>query len=224
MTDASRPAGSSTDPATGRPTAAFLLRTAVTMELDGWRSLYRWIARRPRVTEPGAEAFGYLEPVSVIIWAFIGVSAVEVPVVHFILPWHTVRIIALVIGIWGLIWMFGYLASLKVHPHVVGRSGLRVRNGAGIDIMLPWDEVDAIRINKRALPTSKTVQLEETPDGTVLQLGISSQTNVHLALFDPTTVMLPRGPVAVTELRFFADDPKALVISARRHLAASAQT
>lgn len=199
-------------------TAPGLLRKAVAFEAGVWRSLFRWIARRPRVPEPGAEAFGYTEPVSLLIWVFIVVSAIEVPVVHFILPWRTVQIIALVIGGWGLIWMIGYMASLKVNPHAVGPSGLRVRNGAILDIALAWDDIDAVRIHKRTLPESKTVQLEETADGTVLQVGMSSQVNVHLVLFDPVTVPLPNGLVTVTELRFFADDPRALVTSARRHL------
>lgn len=197
---------------------ATLFQKATAFEAGVWRSLFIWIARRPRVPEPGARAFGYTEPISLLLWVFIVVSAIEVPVAHFIIPWPVVQIIALVIGVWGLIWMFGYAASLYVHPHAVGPSGLRVRNGATLDIALSWNDIDAIRIQKRTLTESKTVQLDQGDDGTVLQVAVSSQVNVHLVLFEPVTVTLLDGPVTFTELRFHADDPKGLVTSARAYL------
>lgn len=191
------------------------IRTAVAFEAGVWRSLWRWIARRPRSSDPGGVTFGYAAPVQPLIWVFIGVSAVEVPVVHFILPWHTVRVIALVVGIWGLIWMLGYLASLTVYPHVVSDIGLRVRNGVTVDILLDWYDVATIRVQSRNLPNSRTVQLEDTDAGTTLNVAVGGQTNVYVTLERPVTVPLPKGPATITTLRFHADDPKALVKLAR---------
>lgn len=201
---------------------ATLWQKASAFESGVWRSLFTWLARRPRVPEPGAVPFGYLEPVSLLIWVFIIGSAIEVPVAHLLIghfvPWPPAQIIALVIGIWGLIWMIGYWAALMVNPHAVGPSGLRVRNATTVDIALRWSDIDAIRMQKRTLAESKTVQLDDGEDGTVLQVGVSSQVNVHLVLFDPVTVTLLSGPVTFTELRFYADDPKGLVTSARAYL------
>lgn len=192
-----------------------LVRRAVTFEIGVWRSLYRWIARRPRVPDAEAEAFSYVGAVEPLIWAFIGVSAIEVPVAHLLLPWDSVRISVLVLGLWGLTWMFGLLASLKVYPHVVGGSGLRVRYGTTLDISVPWDIITSIRVQRRNLPSSRTVQLDTADTGTVLNVGVSSQTNVHVALREPMPVALPKGEETVTELRFYADDPDALVTKAR---------
>ncbi|SDU52452.1 hypothetical protein [Jiangella alkaliphila] len=205
-----------TKPAEG----ATLFQKAAAFEAGVWRSLYVWLARRPRVPEPGATPFGYLEPVSLILWVFIIGSAIEVLVVHFIIPWPVVQIIALVLGLWGLIWMLGYAAALLVHPHAAGPTGLWVRNGSTVDIALRWSDIDAIRIQKRTLPESKTVQVADGDDGDVLQIAVSSQLNVHLVLFEPMTVQLLNGPVTFTELRFYADDPKGLVVLAREHLRA----
>lgn len=205
-----------TEPADG----ATLFQKAAAFESGVWRSLYIWLARRPRVPEPGATPFGYYEPVSLIIWVFIIGSAIEVVVVHFIIPWPIVQIIALVIGVWGLIWMIGYAAALRVHPHAVGPTGLWVRNGSTVDVALRWSDIDAIRIQKRTLPESKTVQVADGDDGNVLQVAVSSQLNVHLVLFEPVTVQLLDGPVTFTELRFYADDPKELVVRARERLRA----
>jgi hypothetical protein len=37
--------------------------------------------------------------VTPVIWAFIGLSAIEIPVAHLLLPWQTARVIVLVVGI-----------------------------------------------------------------------------------------------------------------------------
>ncbi|MGH8839964.1 MAG: PH domain-containing protein, partial [Jiangellaceae bacterium] len=90
--------------------------------------------------------------------------------------------IVLVVRIWGLTWMLGLLASLRTYPHVVGGSGLRIRYGTAVDITVPWDAVASIGVRRRDLPSSLTVQLSRLESGTVLQVGISSQTNVDLGL------------------------------------------
>ena len=81
-----------------RTTVSALVRRAVSFELGVWRSLYRWTPRRPLGPED-SETFGYAGPVTPVIWAFIGLSAIEIPVAHLLLPWQTARVIVLVVGI-----------------------------------------------------------------------------------------------------------------------------
>lgn len=198
-----------------------LVRRAVAFELGLYRSLYRWALRRGVPPDGGAEGFGYAGAVTPILWVFIILSAVEIPVFHVLLPWQTVRIILLVLGFWGLTWMVGLLASLRVHPHVLSDSGLRIRYGTSIDIAVPWEDVAEIRVRRRDLPSSRSVQIEQAPSGAVLQIGVSSQTNVDAALREPRAVPLPKGSSEpITELRFYADDPGALVGRARQHTTA----
>jgi hypothetical protein len=194
-----------------------LAKRAITFELGIWLSLYRWIARRPRV-RPGAHGFGYSTAVQPIIWVFIVVSAIEVVVVHSLLPWPVVRMVALIIGAWGLTWMVGLLASVKVNVHELSAAGLRVRYGSNVDVTVPWDAVASVRPHRQDLPSSRTVQLDETDGGTVLKVGVSSQTNVRVALREPVTVRLPKGEQQIVELRCYADDPSAFVSCARMYL------
>jgi hypothetical protein len=148
---------------------------------------------------------------------------VEIPVVHLVLPWPTVRRAVLVLSVYGLIWMVGMLAALRVHPHVVGADGLRVRHGTGVDITIPWDAIASVAARDRSLPSSRTVQVVRSAAGRILHIGMSSQTRVDVTLREPRTVRLPRGRgELVAELRFHADDPGALVASARKHLTAGA--
>jgi hypothetical protein len=203
-----------------------LLRFAIVYEMGMWRSLYRWLLRRPRTTEPGAEAFDYAGPVKPLLLAFIILSAVEIPIFDVVLQ-HTLpsaRTAVLVLGIWGVLWMIGLLASLRVHPHVAEAAGLRVRNGFAAEFLVPWSAIGTAGARYRSLPSSRAIQVEQDESGTILNVGVAKQTSVDLVLREPITVQVPKGPTEpVREIRIYADDPAALVARAREHLAAPAR-
>jgi len=198
--------------------AGRLARIVLVYELGMWRSLARWVTRRPVVG--GGAAFPYAGVVTPVIWAFIVVSAIEVPVFHLLLPWEAVRRAADVLGVYGLLWMLGMLASLKVHPHVVEDAGLRVRNGIAVDALVPWEDVAAVRYRMRSLEGMRNIQVAEDGPARALSVGVGSQTNVDLELRVPRVLPVRRTagePVAV--VRIYADDPKGLVARIRTELA-----
>jgi hypothetical protein len=205
-----------------------LARRAVVYELALWRSLYRWIVLHlPAGVGPGDKAFSYAGVVMPILGVFIGLSTLEVPILDLILrhtvPWERVRHIAVGLGIWGVLWMIGLLASLRVHPHVLGDAGLRIRNAHSVDVTVPWSAIAEVRHRYRSLPSSRAVQLEPTDSGLVVNISTGSQTSVDVILREPTSLRLPKGPTEpARELRFYADDPNALVARAREHLTATA--
>jgi hypothetical protein len=154
--------------------AAALARRVLRFELGLYRSLARWVARRPRVPA-GAAPFAYVGAVAAVLWAFIVVSAIEVVAVHLLLPWETVRLVVDILGLWGLVWMIGMLASLSVHPHLVDGAGLHVRYGAGTSVTVPWEAVASVAARRRSLERSKTLQLAGDEHGTVLNVVVGSQ-------------------------------------------------
>lgn len=197
-----------------------LLRRAVVFELRLYRSLLRWIARRPDVK--GDEVFGYARAVTPVLWLWIFASAIEIPFFHLLIPWESVRIAGLALSAWGLIWMVGFLASLQVYPHLLGDSTLRVRHGASVDIRIPLETVAKVARDRRDLESTVwTLQPRETERGTDLQVGVSGQVNVHLTFKRPLTVPTPKGPMVIAELSFLTDDPAALVARVRRELTAA---
>jgi Bacterial PH domain len=194
------------------------LRTATAYEAAMWRGLYRWITRRPVELAPGDVAFGHAGPVKPIFAVFIVLSALEIPILDLIItrlvPWPVVRYVALAAGVYGLVWMIGLLGALLTNPHLVGDAGLRVRNGTSVDVTIPWDAVASVRHRYRSLPSSRAIQVE----GAVLNLGTGGQTSVDITLREPLTLAIRKGPTEpVNEVRFYADDPKALVARARQH-------
>jgi hypothetical protein len=194
-----------------------LARLALVYELNMWRSLYRWILRKPPT---GGRPFRYAAPVIPIIWTFIVLSAIEIPMADLLLPWQSLRIALLALGAWGLTWMIGLLASMYVNPHAVGDAGLRVRYGLSVDFTVPWTAIASIRPNSRPLQSSRTVQFEQTSAGLVLSVAVGSQTAVDITLHNPMVVRLPSGDSKpVVEIRVNADDAEALVAAARQHVA-----
>jgi len=191
-----------------------LLRRALAFEAGIWRSLHRWVRRRPDVDD--AEPHPYAGSLTPVLWGFIGVAAVEIPALHLLLPWPAVRPVALVLGGWGLVWMVGMLAALKVPPHTVGRPGLRIRHGFAVDLTVPWEAVAAVRYRTRSVEGMRTVQVAGTGAGRALSVVVGSQTNVDVVLRRPLRFAVPRAAdEPVTEVRLFADDARALVARLR---------
>lgn len=200
---------------------ARLLRRFVVLELRLYGSLARWVSRRPDVPE-GAAGFRYDARTRLLLVVFIVVSAVEVVALDLILHrWPAVRLPLLVIGIWGVVWMLGLLATHLVRPHTVGPRGARVRDGMDLDLDLPWDLVHAV--GRRAQThEEKPPRVIEEDGQRVLVVAVSNETNLQITLEQPTLLALPGVPAdrgeAVTRVRFWADDPRAYLDAVRLHL------
>jgi hypothetical protein len=198
-----------------------LARFAVVYELRLWRSLFRWVFRRPVTREPGARTFGYAGVLAPLMWMFIGLSAVEIPILHLMLPWASVRKVALVIGFYGLLWMIGLLAAMRIHPHVVGAAGVRVRSGFGLDFTIPWTDIDGVRARPHSAAPGRSIRVEDERGRSVLCVIVSSQTSVEIILRGPTVLPVTKAAGRpVTEVHLHADDPQAMAARIREHLAA----
>jgi hypothetical protein len=195
-----------------------LPRKVLAMEALMWRSLYRWVFRRPLTSRSGASTWGYARAGTPIIWTFIVLNAIEIPALHLLLPWHVARVVLDIAGGYGLIWMLGLLASRKVYPHVLDPDGLQVRSGGTLTLPVPWTAVAGVRRHTRILSGGKALQVT----GDVVSVAVLHQTNVEVSLREPTPVPLPDGSrPEVRELCFYADDPEPLVTRARAHLDAT---
>jgi hypothetical protein len=186
-------------------------RWLIRFEIGIWRSLFLWATRRVAGMRPGAEAFAYHRQIAPIIGAFIFVSAIELPVVHLLIPWDTVRLVALFLSVWGLLWMIGLLASMKVFPHLLEADGLRVRFGAHVSVLVPWEAVESVAARRRSVESGRSLQVE---DG-VATVPVMKQTRVDVALREPVRV----GEDEVREVRLYVDAPKTFVPAARERLA-----
>jgi hypothetical protein len=196
---------------------------ALVVEVAMYRNLLRWAFRRPAVPA-GAEPIGYAQAVTPVMWLWIFASAAELPLVHVLIPWEGVRIAALVLGVWTVVWMLGALAGLRVYPHLVTPEGLVLRNGALTRVGVPWSAVAAVRKVDLDLPSSmRTLQPEETTEGTHLRVGVSGRANVTIDLRRPLLLRPTRNrELTVTRVSFWVDDPRAVVRTVQEGAAAHA--
>jgi len=197
-----------------------LARRAVVFELRLYRSLLRWIIRRPDVPDDAA-GFSYIGGVIALLWGFIIVSAIEMVVLHVVLPWETIRLAADILSAWGLVWMLGLMASYRVYPHLLTAEGLRIRHGAGPDLSLPWAGIASVAVRERSRDSSRALQVDHQDTGAVLNVVIASRTNVDITLRHPLDVPVRGSMVTVTEVRAYVDDPRRLVTQTRKHSATS---
>ncbi len=156
-------------------------------EVNLYKSLFRFVTRRPDVPA-GATGVRYVGAISVLLWAFVIGSAVELVALHVILPWETVRLAADILGIWGLMWMLGFTASHYVYPHLLGADGLRLRSGHHVAVDVPWDAVAGASTRERSVDGNRSLIHQ---DG-VLLVPMGSRTNVEVRLARPLEVVGPR--------------------------------
>jgi hypothetical protein len=186
-----------------------LLRDALLYELSLYRSLARWLARRPDVPH-GAAPIGYSRLVAPMLWLWIFGSSVEVVVVEVVLrhldqPWAAAaRVPLLVLGVWGVVWMLGMLASYRVRPHLLTDTELRARSGARTWLVLPLDVVGSTRAVEHEVPgVIRSLHVE----GDLALVGAGSRTNLEMVLTRPTTVSTSKGEATVTRVGIWVDEP-----------------
>lgn len=122
----------------------------------------------------------------------------------------------LVLGVWGLLWMLGLLASIRTHPHVIDQTGLRLRSGFQLDAFIPWEQITTI--GHRRSSSDRKLQIEH--DQTGVSVTLHGTNNLEVTLAEPLIVRFLDGRQAeVDGIRFYADTPTALIKTAQAHLA-----
>jgi hypothetical protein len=202
--------------------AGSLAKRVLLLELHIYASIGRFIARRPAVPR-GAVGFGYHKPVFTLLIVFIVLSAVEIPIIDLIAQrWPVVRITLLVLGIWGVTWMFGLVCAFLMRPHTVGPDGIRVRGGLELDLALGWADIASVAHAVR-VDEPRAAKFEETPAGRMLLLRVGNETNIEIELESPTVLRLPGGGArggaqSVRLVRLWADEPRAFLAEVQKHL------
>lgn len=197
-----------------------MLRRVRQLEPLLYASIWRAVTRRPDVP-PGDRGFGFHRPTMPLLLIFIAMTAVELFVLDLVLRrWLVARIVVDVLDTWSLIWMLGVLCALTMRPHLVGADGIHVRDGLGLDVQLPWDDVRAVKPIVRRTGT-KSPRVGVVDGVREFALRSRGETNVRIDLAEPTTVTitsLGAGEQAETveRVRLWADDPEAFVEAARR--------
>lgn len=176
----------------------------VGMELGLFRSMWRWIRRRPDVA-PGQQTMSYGSEIRPIMWIMVFLAPLEILVIELLLPWETARIVLLVLAIYGTVWVLGFLGALSSRPHVVGNGNLKLRFVHFVSVSIPLRGEVSVK-KARHSGYKKSVNIH---DG-ILAMPIGDSTNLTLTLSAPVMVRpKPGAPEQeISEVRFSADDPE----------------
>jgi hypothetical protein len=197
--------------------AAAVLWSALLLELALYAQLVRWIVRRPDVPA-GATAVPYSRLATPVVWLFIFGSTVEVVALDLVLSrWLTfLRLPFLVLGVWGVVWMLGLMASYRMRPHLLTDTDLHVRHMARTEVVVPLgaiERVAAAAVDEGGIRAVKVV------DDTVL-VKVSGRTNLQLTLAEGTTIATPHGELTPATVGLWVDEPREVAELIRRRLSA----
>ncbi|MFP1626475.1 hypothetical protein ACLB9X_15170 [Streptomyces sp. 5K101] len=107
----------------------------------------------------------------------------EILAVEFLIPWPVVRIILLVLSVYGTVWILGFIAALSVRPHTVGDGKVVLRFAHFTQIAIPLELVESVRTVRHS-GYRRAVQIA---DG-VLAMPIGDSTTLSVTLREPYPV------------------------------------
>lgn len=196
--------------------ARHLLWRATKLEYFGYVSILRYITRRHGVP-PGGTGFSYHKTSVAPVTLFLVLSLAELIVVDLLVRrWPTVRLVMLILGVWGLIYMFGLLFGMVTRPHVVTSERLQLKQGPETTLSIKWSWVRTVTKRGHSTNGQKSHRVTQDLQGrTVINLWASGESNIELELDEPKHFDLPGHHVEAARVRFYVDDPTAFMDTVR---------
>lgn len=182
-------------------------------------ALFRWTFQRVR---PGYREFAYHRRslMRAIMPMVILTSPIELFTVHMLAqvfsPWDWLKWVLLALGIYAILWLLGFYASLIVFPHRLEETGITLRYGAFTEGFVPYEEIqDTVRKDRKAPGPGDGLQ--HVPDEDALYLAVGGKTSVTLHLRTPHYVcgfLKDSAPASIFHI--IADEPGRLTQELRR--------
>jgi hypothetical protein len=171
------------------------LARLVLREPQLWWSLVMLVRGR-RDGEPHPTYTGFQDALPT--WVTLGVVAVLEVGLTLLLPLpRWVGTALLILGLWGLVVVFGLAAALIVHPHVVEPRRVRLRIGFWTELAVPRQSIG--RVNLQYGTVNKGLSLTGGRAG----LSASGSVNLMIHLTEPLVVQ----GVSVTAIWTWVDTP-----------------
>ncbi|APE09149.1 MULTISPECIES: hypothetical protein [Rhodococcus] len=183
--------------------------TVIRAELRSYRALWFLIRRRRIGVGPDVTTIGYTRGTMSVPIAWLVASVIEIAVVHILVPWEWLRWTLLIVSVYSLLPLVGWLADRVVNPHLLTRDGLVLRSGHQVVAHIDVDNL------QRCIPRHRFQPTETSVDGEVLFLPGPDGTNLDLVLAEPVEALLPaffehrRRPALVSRFAIHVDDPAA---------------
>lgn len=143
-------------------------------------------------------AFAYHRSLAPMLWALVGISIVEMAVVHALIAlWKpAIGLVLSGASLVGIVWLVRLIRSFRRLPVLVGENLVVMRAGTLRRIDVPADAIAGLRANW----TAATIR-----DPAMLRLSLLAYPNVVIDLAEPIVV----GRRAIRAIAHRLDDPGA---------------
>lgn len=171
-------------------------------EFSLYRDLWLWI-RGETLLPAGAQALPH-PPGRLQMLGFVtAVLVVEMVVVHLILPAGVVRVVALLLSLWAIIFVWGLIAAERIRPSYISDDATVLRRGKTVFAEIPTAVVQHKSVDRSFASAIEIRDGELTvggPAGTDTLLQLSSPV---MATPDRYPWQRPQ-PMEVDRVRFFS--------------------
>jgi hypothetical protein len=147
----------------------------------------------------------YQDGIGALVFVMLLSSAVELFLVDLLLSVLWMRLLALALGMLGLLVMFSFVIALRAYPHRIADGALTIHYGACFDLSIPLELVGTVNVRRAMTSQRRTAEVSNG----VLSLPVMGISNLVLTLQSPITVHLRKsGVAAVREIQVFAVEPE----------------
>jgi hypothetical protein len=182
-------------------------------EIGLWQSLW-WGVRRRQDARPGEVAVSYSNRFTVMLWAISGLGALELVVVHVLTArWPVVRWCLFALGVYALLWVVGFVLSLRQRPHLLRADELVLRFGYLRSVRLPLQQLVSVTTGAVA-GHRRNLEL----DGDAMAMSVMGDTNVELRFSPPVVVDVGGRHRELARIRCYADGPREVAASLGAHV------
>jgi hypothetical protein len=168
-------------------------------------------AAQPRVP-PGASGFACHSQTSPMLWVLLVLQAIELSVTHLLISHWSERaaiVLSLLTGV-GIVYLIGFIRSLRLHPILLTAEGLHIRTGLLLQRFVRYEDLAEVA----AFPASEAVKAADT-----LNMAVLAWPNMIVRLRQPLhrpRLLRPRPPIAA--IAFRPDRPDEFLAALRPRL------
>lgn len=161
---------------------------------------------------PGASGFACHSQTAPMLWVLLGLQAIELSVTHLLISHWSERaaiVLSLLTAV-GIVYLIGFIRSLRLHPILLNAEGLHIRTGLMLQRLVPYDDI----IEVAAFPDSEAVKAADT-----LNMAVLAWPNMIVRLRQPLPRKrhLPARP-PIAAIAFRPDRPDEFLAALRARL------
>lgn len=181
------------------------LARLVAIEPQMWACVAMLVRRRRLATDEFA--YHRRSPMGALLVVVLLTAPVELLLFELFVPWSWLRWVLIVGAVYGLVWMVGLYASLRVLPHRLAAAEVRCRSGLLGEAIVPYAAIGSATVEARH-PVGGGEGIVVHRDTGAVSLAIGGRTDVTLALTEPIVVRRMVSPTPpVSTIHVAVDDP-----------------